>query len=264
MYKDSTRSANPATTDAMSHHDPHHPAVRPPPMFNLPPGVKSLILVLICVYLAQYLMPWWLDLKLENALGYIPLRFWRVLHGTWAGPGIEIVATPVTYMFLHGSWIHLGVNVLSLAAFGSRVEEMAGPRFMTWLFLTCGVIGAFTEFAAYPRSPDIIVGASAGISGLFAVAFLSMAREQNMSSGRLALVTVMTLVIMVVTGLGGVPGTSMRVAWIAHIGGFLSGIVAEGCISRGRSDHDIRWFMAMMALPLFVIILNVARYPIPL
>ncbi len=233
-----------------------------PPIFNLPPGVKSLILVLMTVHLAQHLMPWWLDLKLENALGYIPQRFWRVLHGRWNGPGIEIVATPVTYMFLHASWLHLGVNVLSLAAFGSRVEEMTGPRFMTWLFLICGVIGAFAEFAVDPRSPQIIIGASAGISGLFAVAFLSIAHEQRMPKIRLVLVIAVTLLIMIVTGLGGV-GSSMPVAWISHVGGFLAGIVAEGCMTRGRQDrqgYDIGWFMVVMALPLFIIILNVARY----
>jgi membrane associated rhomboid family serine protease len=234
-----------------------------PPIFNLPPGVKWLILVLVCVHIAQQIMPYWLNIRLEKTFGYIPLRFWLVLHGQWGGPGFEIVATPLTYLFLHGSWLHLGVNILSLAAFGTAVENIAGARFMTWLFMICGVMGAFTEFAVEPRSPEIIIGASAGISGLFAVAFLSMAERQRMSRFKLISVTALVVGIIVVMGIGGVPGSAMPVAWIAHVGGFLSGVVASRCITRSpgcRTGHDIGWFVAIMALPMFVLLLNVARH----
>jgi membrane associated rhomboid family serine protease len=236
-----------------------------PPMINLPPGVKALIVLLIVIHLAQHLMPVWLNDKLILSLGYIPHRYWILMHGYWAGTGFEIVASPVTYMFLHASWMHLGINVLSLAAFGTAVETVAGPRFMTGLFLICGVMGAFTEFACAPLTHEIIIGASAGISGLFAVAFLSMARRQGIGGRQLAGVTLMTVAVMVVMGMVGMPagpGGHVPVAWISHVGGFLSGVAAEQCMSRdefGNPNHDIGWAVALLSLPLLVLLLNVAR-----
>jgi membrane associated rhomboid family serine protease len=240
---------------------PIRPPSAPPPIFNLPIGVKSLILVLICIHAAQHVLPTSVNHGLEHTLGYVPLRFWMVLHGEWRGPSFEIELTPLTYLFLHASWLHLGVNVLSLAAFGTAVENLAGPRFMVWLFMVSGVIGAFTEFAVEPRSPEIIIGASAGISGLFAVAFLSMAHKQNMSRLKTALLVGMMVAILVVTGIGGMPGTTMPVAWIAHVGGFLTGVAADGCAATRRGAllrYDLGWFVAITALPMFVLLVNVA------
>ncbi len=232
-----------------------------PPMFNLPPGVKSLILVLAIINLGQYLMPERLDTKMEAALGYYPYRYWLLLNGKWGGPGFEIVATPVTYMFLHANWTHLLVNVLSLAAFGSQVERLSGARYMVWLFLLCGVIGAFTQFAVNPTGHEIIVGASAGISGLFAVALMSLARRQKMSRRRLFSMICAIILITCVTGIVGMHG--LPVAWVSHIGGFLAGLLAEACLSKHEDAnplHDLGWFAAIIALPLFVLVTNISRY----
>ena len=232
-----------------------------PPMFNLPPGVKSLILVLAMIHLGQNLMPAPLDNKLEAALGYYPYRYWLLLNGDWGGPGFEVVATPITYMFLHVNPTHLIVNVLSLAAFGSQVERTSGARFMVWLFLMCGAIGAFTQFAVNPTGHEIVVGASAGISGLFAVSFMSLARRQNMSRRRLFSMICTVIAITCITGAVGMRG--MSVAWVSHVGGFLAGLLAEACISE-REDanplHDLGWFAAVIALPLFVLVVNISRY----
>ncbi len=233
-----------------------------PPMFNLPPGVKALILLLTAIHLSQHLMPDRLDIKIVNALGFLPDRYWLMLNGVWAGPLYEAVMTPVTYMFLHANWVHLTINMMSLAAFGTVVERVAGARFMLGLFLLCGVIGAFTEFALAPNTHEIIIGASAGISGLFAVAFMTLARQQKMSRRKLVLVISIMLLIMSVTGVAGVPG-GMPVAWVAHVGGFLSGMVADASITRrdgANPLHDLGWFAAMMALPLFILVTNISHY----
>jgi membrane associated rhomboid family serine protease len=230
-----------------------------PPIFNLPPGVKFLILVLITINVAQHFMPAYFDLRLESVFGYVPQRFWALLHGGWRGPGILIMITPLTYMFLHAGWAHLALNVLSLAAFGTAVETRAGEKFMIWVFLVCGVIGAFSQLAADPTSDHIIVGASAGISGLFAVAFLTMSRIRNMSRMRRIVLLAVMVAVLAGTGIGGIPGSNTHIAWVAHIGGFLAGAVAEACISSGGAERDIRWFATMMALPLFTLLLIVAR-----
>jgi membrane associated rhomboid family serine protease len=233
----------------------------PPPMFNLPPGVKFLILTLVVIHLGQHLMPFALNAQLEDMLGYFPYRYWLLLHGHWAGPLFLVITTPVTYMFLHANWVHLGVNVMSLAAFGSVVERLAGARMMVWLFLLCGVCGAFTEFAIDPAANTIVIGASAGISGLFAIALMAMARARTTPRRKLWGSIVMVLVVMMVMGRAGIMG--MTVAWVSHIGGFMAGLVASSCLS-GRDSQtplrDLSWFAAIIALPLLVLVLNVSRY----
>ena len=232
-----------------------------PPMFNLPPGVKSLILLLIAIHLGQHLMPSRLDMKLESALGYYPYRYWRLLHDMWGGTGMEVVGTPITYMFLHANWVHLGINVASLAAFGSQVERLAGARFMVVLFILCGVVGAFTQFAVNPMAREIIVGASAGISGLFAVAFMSIARQQGMDRRQVFAAICVILLITVATGIFGTQG--LPIAWMSHIGGFTAGLLAEACLSRGGNSNPLRdlgWFVAIVSLPFLVVVVNISHY----
>ena len=75
-------------------------------------------------------------------------------------------ATPITSMFLHGSWGHLIGNSLYLWVFGNNVEDSMGRgRFLVFYLLT-GVIAALAHVAVAPTSPVPTVGASGAISGI--------------------------------------------------------------------------------------------------
>jgi membrane associated rhomboid family serine protease len=74
--------------------------------------------------------------------------------------------TPITSMFLHGSWSHLLGNCLFLWVFGNNVEDSMGRlRFLTF-YLLCGLTGAAAQVLTDPASPVPMVGASGAISGV--------------------------------------------------------------------------------------------------
>jgi membrane associated rhomboid family serine protease len=198
------------------------------PIFNVPPVTKVLLGANAAVYLVMLLLPARLEQKAPVFFAFAPARYvtidWNSLPG---------LLSPLTYQFLHGGVAHLVINMLGLAAFGSGVERNIGPWRMLGLYLLAGVVGAFAQFAAHPESAQLLVGASGSISGLFAGVLWFAARRR----GFLLLVG-LWMVMNVVTGEfgllaeGGVP-----VAWIAHLGGFLTGLFLFPLLEqRGRRE----------------------------
>jgi membrane associated rhomboid family serine protease len=162
--------------------------------------------------------------------------------------------TPLTYAFLHGDWIHLGLNGLWLAAFGSAVARRFGPRRFAGLFVLSGIAGAAAHFLVHPYGIEPVVGASAAISGAVAAAMrfafepggplapgrnLSVASESAYCGPALPLSRVFRAgraLTFLLTWFGcnilfGAFATPLgigdpTVAWEAHIGGFLAGLFA--------------------------------------
>src|ERR671931_1384546 len=76
------------------------------------------------------------------------------------------VLTPITSMFLHGSWGHILGNSLYLWVFGNNIEDSMGRfRFLVF-YVLCGFAAAATQVAMAPSSPVPMVGASGAISGV--------------------------------------------------------------------------------------------------
>src|SRR5687767_14805732 len=74
--------------------------------------------------------------------------------------------TPITSMFLHGSWGHILGNALFLWVFGNNIEDSTGPfRFLVF-YLLCGLVAVAAHIAMEPNSPVPTVGASGAISGI--------------------------------------------------------------------------------------------------
>src|SRR5271154_2569791 len=90
------------------------------PIFNIPPVTLALILINVGVQLLRSLLPDDLDEALMLTFGFVPARYFGdigIEHATW-----PVWVEPLTYQFLHGGWAHLGINMLSLLAFGAGVE----------------------------------------------------------------------------------------------------------------------------------------------
>lgn len=200
------------------------------PMINLPPVTKAVIATFIAVHvLLQLLAPGLLGPAYEN-FSFIPGRYTGALPFTaWA------LAAPVSYAFLHGGWTHLILNSVMMAALGTGVERWLGGRLMLALFLFCGIAGALCQFALAPQSTVPVVGASAGISGLFAGALLMMQRLGQTRRGARGLLPfiLIWIAISAVFGVTGAPDGS-SVAWAAHIGGFLAGFLFLRPVLRRR------------------------------
>lgn len=188
---------------------------------NLPPALLWLIGINLAVQLVRSL------LLSEPTDDTIILMFGLVPAAYTGGSSdlISQVAAPITYQFLHGGWLHLGINMISLAAFGAPVERMLGvPRFIAF-YLSAGVAAGFVQILLFPESTDPVIGASGAVSGVFGAVLMLMRYVGSLNS--LLPVAGIWIALNVFFGLfGGTPGAAgEQVAWAAHIGGFVYGLL---------------------------------------
>ncbi|HEY2032467.1 MAG TPA: rhomboid family intramembrane serine protease [Rhizomicrobium sp.] len=212
------------------------------PFLRLPWPVTVLVAILLAVYAAQSFVPQALNDSIILDYGFAPARYsaaWLAANHVDPGSLLERALPFVTYMFLHGSWMHVIVNTLWLTAFGPVVVRRFGAARFLLFFLLCGVAGAFAQLALAWASPDPAVGASAAIAGLMAVAFRLIGREGNeyvppqpmapIFSQRIMLWSFAWVAINLVVGLTpfGALGVG-QVAWQAHLGGYAAGLLLAG------------------------------------
>lgn len=169
-------------------------------------------------------------------------------QGVPLGPGMACVVdnepvntfTPLTSMFLHGSWGHLLGNALFFWVFGNNVEDSMGRGRFLIFYLICGLVAAGAHLLVDPASPVPTVGASGAISGVLGAYLLLYPHARVRMLFILIifiqiirvpawLVLVWWFVIQVITGLPDLmalrPEVSGGVAVWAHVGGFVAGVV---------------------------------------
>ena len=163
-----------------------------------------------------------------NASGAAPLPPEIAILPAWA--------TMISAMFLHGGWMHIGGNMLYLWIFGDNVEDSMGPGRFILFYLLCGAAAALAQFMIGPTSRVPMVGASGGIAGILG-AYLILHPRAAIRTFLLILIFIrfINLPAWLVLGIwiGGqfiaVPnalsGDDGGVAYFAHIGGFLAGMV---------------------------------------
>jgi membrane associated rhomboid family serine protease len=188
---------------------------------NLPPAILWLIAINVVVHLLRQLLSDSADQQLVIELGLVPANF----TGD-QGNLLSMVASPFTYQFLHGGWVHLGVNMLSLAAFGAPVERLLGVRRFVLFYLSAGIVSGLVHVLLFSDSPDPVIGASGAISGVFGAVLMLMRQVGSLSS--ILPIAGIWIALNVFFGIfGGTPGAGGEpVAWAAHIGGFVYGLAA--------------------------------------
>jgi membrane associated rhomboid family serine protease len=157
-------------------------------------------------------------------------------------PGRQ-VSHVVTSMFLHGSWMHLLGNMWFLWIFGNNIEDSMGRlRFIVFYLLT-GLAAALGQVLTSPDSPIPMVGASGAISGVMGAYLILYPRVRVFALVPLGFfLTSLALpawvmlgywfVIQFVSGLVSVGGEGGGVAFWAHVGGFVAGVVLVKLFAR--------------------------------
>ncbi|MGE5663989.1 MAG: rhomboid family intramembrane serine protease [Deltaproteobacteria bacterium] len=147
--------------------------------------------------------------------------------------------TPVFAMFLHGGWLHVLGNMLYLYIFGDNVEDMLGRGKFLLFYLACGVLSFAVQILFQSRSMVPNVGASGAIAGVLGAYFILFPRARVLTLIPLFLFFPLVeipaffflgiwFLIQFLSGaasLGRSSALSGGVAWWAHIGGFVAGIV---------------------------------------
>jgi membrane associated rhomboid family serine protease len=176
-------------------------------------------------------------------------------------PGPQI-SHLVSSMFLHGSWMHLLGNMWFLWLFGDNVEDsMTRPRFAAF-YLLCGLAAALAQVVTGPASGIPMVGASGAISGVMGAYLVLYPRVRVFALLPLgffittvALPAWMMLLywigLQVLSGVASIGQTGGGVAFWAHVGGFVAGIVLVKLFARAdrvsahKAHHwrprNVRW-----------------------
>ena len=173
----------------------------------------------------------------------------RALRDTGALQGGVGLATFFTYALLHASWAHVGVNSIWLVAFGPPVARRFGALRFSLFFFFAAAAGALAHWLASPFEAAPMIGASASVSGLMAAATRFMFRpgapfvSRRASTLRELIVDRRALVFVAVwmatnfafgAAAPSLSGADGPVAWVAHIGGFLAGLLAFGLFDPGE------------------------------
>lgn len=150
-----------------------------------------------------------------------------------ANPGADF-PTIFTSMFMHAGWIHLLGNMLYLWIFGDNVEDSLGHVKYLIFYLLCGVAATFAQLMFSTASNVPNLGASGAIAGVLAAYIVLFPRGQVrvlMGRGIIpmpALVVIgLWIVLQLVSGIGSITESAQSggVAYMAHIGGFVAGLI---------------------------------------
>lgn len=224
------------------------------PLFNVPTVVVALLAIMVLVHIVRTsVLTSAQDNELLWLFAFDPVRYGmgllpaEVLPGGWGAD----IWTFVTYAFLHGSWLHLGVNAIWFLPFGSAIARRFGTvRFLLFFGVTAAA-GALAHLFAYGGENAPVIGASAAISGTMAGAMrfafqrggpLSFLRTGSSADYRVPAAPLSRMLrepavltfLLIWFGINLLFGASSLqfnglgsdevVAWQAHIGGFLAGL----------------------------------------
>ena len=173
----------------------------------------------------------------QNTLSYYRLdqfvRSWGIV------PDDLHLITLFTSMFLHGGWLHLLGNMLFLWVFGRNLEDLVGGARFLVFYLVCGVASGVVQYLANPSFPNPTIGASGAIAGVMGAYLIKFPRSQIdtlvllfVFFTRLAIPAPFYLLFWFgMQFLNGFESIGERnytgggVAYFAHIGGFIAGIL---------------------------------------
>ncbi len=219
------------------------------PSKTAPVVTVALIAVNVLVFLHEQALGPYLE-KFVFAYGLVPRRlvFWP---GDPLDPARYLPL--ITSMFWHGGWLHLLGNMLYLWIFGDNVEDKLGHFRYLLFYLAAGVAASLTQVALNPGSTLPTVGASGAIAGVLGAYIVSFPRARVVTFVPLFflpwIVQIPAFVYLafwflmqVLSGLAemGLPAQNGGgVAWWAHIGGFIAGIVLVKLMEPARRPRPV-------------------------
>ncbi len=184
--------------------------------------------------------------RLINLLGLVPVRF-------VAGPSLAW-PTLFTSMFLHGGWAHLISNMWALYLFGDNVEDRMGPVRYLAFYLLSGVAAGLTHVYLAPRSTLPTVGASGAVAGVLGAYFVLYPRASVITlipffflPWFVEITAFLYLGLWFLSQLWsgllslGSVGAFGGIAWWAHVGGFVFGMLVVNILARPYRRHRHRY-----------------------
>jgi len=173
---------------------------------------------------------------LELSSGDAFINRWAFVPSRFLADPVGDFPTLFASMFMHASWVHLLGNMLYLWIFGDNVEDRLGHGMYTVFYILCGLAATFAQMAFSMGSNIPNLGASGAIAGVLGAYIMMFPRTRvSVLMGRQvvpmsALIVIgFWIVIQIFSGIGSFTASSQTegggVAYMAHIGGFIAGVV---------------------------------------
>ncbi|HEY3275185.1 MAG TPA: rhomboid family intramembrane serine protease [Syntrophorhabdaceae bacterium] len=179
------------------------------------------------------------SLDLYRSFGLVPHELSAALAGQWGLVPYNLL-TVFTSMFLHGGWLHILGNMLYLWIFGSNVEDALGHGRFFFFYLLSGTAAAAFQYFYDPLSAVPMIGASGAVSGILG-AYLVLYPFARVKTALIIVIfikivelpAVLLLTVWFIMQILFSYGEG--VAWFAHIGGFIFGLVMVSLFRLGRA-----------------------------
>jgi membrane associated rhomboid family serine protease len=157
----------------------------------------------------------------------------------------ERVLSILTSMFLHGGFLHLLGNMWFLWIFGDNIEDRMGHGRFLFLYLASGVCAALLQVASNPDDATPIVGASGAIAGVLGAYLVLFPRARILTIVPVfifltfvnlpaAFFLILWFAMQFLYGMSSFVAGAESIAWWAHVGGFVAGVVLAMMIPKKR------------------------------
>ncbi len=200
---------------------------------NHPVVNHALIAVNVAVFLLQLSQGDGIH-RFNVTYGLVPARFTdpqlAAYFGWWGN-----LFSLVSFMFLHGGFVHILFNMWSLYIFGDNVEDRLGPARYLFFYLAAGVLSGVTHLLFHPHSQVPTIGASGAVAGVMGAYFILYPGARILTLIPIIIIPWMVEIpafffigfwfLLQFLNAAGAGSAATGVAWWAHVGGFLFGIV---------------------------------------
>ncbi len=164
--------------------------------------------------------------------------------GPAAFPGKPVWLAVFFSMFLHANLLHLGGNMLFLWIFGNNIEDHLGAVRYVLFYLGAGIVATAAHVAVGPASTIPLIGASGAVAGVMGAYFVWFPRAPILTAIVVGLIFFRRIQARWLLGIWlamqfVLPGEG--VAWVAHVGGFVAGVVVGLVVRASRAVRHAMW-----------------------
>ena len=241
----------------MSEFDPTEGVRKEPPAFNVPAVILGLLGATWLAFALHYFADPKTQYDIISLYGFIPARYTGtegVVYGNFPGGLFSDIVGFFSYAFLHGSFTHILLNSVWLLVFGTPVARRIGVLRFLAFYLVCAALAVIFHMVLHQGSMGAVIGASGAVSGLMGGAarfiFLSpgplgalqggapndqapraqATLFQSLSDKRTLIFVSLWVGLNFLFGISGLSpnGDVVSIAWEAHLGGFLAGLLLFG------------------------------------
>jgi len=181
----------------------------------------------------------------ELSAGDAFIQRWSVIPSQLLANPVAEFITVFTAMFMHAGWLHLLGNMLYLWIFGDNVEDRLGHAKFLIFYLLCGIAATYAQVLVNPNSNVANLGASgaiAGVLGAYLIMFPGGRVQVMMGRGIIPMPALVVIgfwfLLQVFSSIGAVSNEG-GVAYMAHVGGFIAGLVL-GLLFGGLQRPQLR------------------------